>query len=93
MPTAVAKLITRDHKDAERYKELFAADLQEKGKFKRAGNEIPESCVLALARLARPYSDSDDKAYPDNRYSKLLATTSDKHADKQTQFFSYWRSA
>ncbi|MBL8736068.1 MAG: HEAT repeat domain-containing protein, partial [Planctomycetes bacterium] len=65
------------------------AELQEKGKFKRSGNEIPESCVLALARLAKPYQDSDDKANPDNRYSKLLATTSSKHADKQTQFFSY----
>jgi len=89
VPTAIAKLITRDHKDAERYKELFADDLQETGKFKRAGNEIPESCVLALAKLARPYQDSDDKANPDNRYSKLLATTSDKHIDQQTQFFSY----
>ena len=89
VPTAVAKLITRDHKDAERYKELFAAELQEKGKFKRAGNEIPESCVLALGRLVLPYQTDDDQACPDNRYSKLLATTADRHRDQQTRFFSY----
>ncbi|MBL8739054.1 MAG: hypothetical protein JNL12_21695, partial [Planctomycetes bacterium] len=89
VPTAVAKLITRDHKDAERYKELFAAELQEKGKWKRSGNEIPESCVLALGRLARPFDSVDDEANPDNRYSKLLATASSKHADQQTRYFSY----
>jgi len=89
VPTAVAKLVPRDHPDAERYKALFAAELQEKGKWKRSGNEIPESCALALGVLARPFDSVDDEANPDNRYSKLLATTSSRHADQQTRYFSY----
>ena len=88
VPTAIAKLITRDHKDADRYKEMFADDLQGKGKIKRSGNEISESCALALGKLARPYQDADDKANPDNRYSKLLLDTWQKHKDIQTKNFA-----
>ena len=88
VPTAIAKLITRDHKDADRYKAMFAEDLQGKGKIKRSGNEISESCALALGKLARPYQDSDDKANPDNRYSKLLLEAWQKHKDIQTKNFA-----
>jgi hypothetical protein len=88
VPTSIAKLIGRDHKESDRFKELFATELQGKGKVKRSGNEVSESCALALGKMCKPYQDADDKANPDNKYSKLLLETWEKHIDKQTQFFA-----
>lgn len=87
-PPAIAKLIGRDHPDADRFKELFAADLQEKGKIKRSGNEIFQSCALALGQLVRPNDDKDEKQNPDAKYSKLLLETYNNHKDVQTRNFS-----
>ena len=84
-PPAIAKLLGRDAADAEYYKELFAADLQDKGKFKRSGNEISQSCALALGQLCQPYSDKKD---PDAKYSKLLLKQWNGHKDAQTRNFS-----
>jgi phenylpropionate dioxygenase-like ring-hydroxylating dioxygenase large terminal subunit len=86
-PTAIAKLIGRDHEKADHYKELFAADLQEKGKTKRSSNDHP-AVVRAGPRPAQPPNDDkDDKKNPDNKfYSKLLDTWHD-HKDLQTRKF------
>jgi HEAT repeat protein len=89
VPPAIAKLIGRDHPKADKYKELFAADLQEKqekGAAKRSGNEIPQSCVLALGQLCKPIDD--EKKDADAKYSKLLLDTYHDHKDQQTRFFS-----
>jgi hypothetical protein len=85
---AIAKLIGRDHEKADYYKELFAADLQEKGKTKRASNDIPRSCVQAIAMLSRPWDDKDEKNSPDAKYSKLLLETWKTHKDLQTKNFA-----
>lgn len=87
-PTAIAKLIGRDHQHSDKYKELFAADLQEKGKVKRASIYIPQSCVMALGMMARPYEDKDEKKSPDAKYSKMLLDTWHDHKDVQTRNFS-----
>ena len=84
-PPAIAKLLGRDSADAEYYKELFAADLINKGKLKRSGNEISQSCALALGQLCQPYVDKKD---PDAKYSKLLLKQWNDHKDQQTRNFS-----
>ena len=87
-PPAIARLIGRNHPRADEFKELFAADIEEKGKVKRSSIFIPQSCVLALGRLTQPFDDKDDKKYPDNRYSKLLLDTWNNHKDVQTRNFT-----
>jgi hypothetical protein len=88
VPTAIAKLIGRDHARSDYYKDLFAADLEDKGKIKRSSIEIPQSCALALGQLVRPYDNKDEKKCPDAKYSKLLADMWDNHKDVQTRNFS-----
>jgi len=87
-PTAIAKLIGRDHAESGRYRELFAADLQGKGTVKRSSNDIARSCVMALGLMARPYDDKDEKNCPDASYSKLLLDTFHDHKDAQTRNFA-----
>lgn len=84
-PPAIAKLLSRDSADADYYKELFAADLINKGKIKRSGNEVSQSCALALGQLCQPYTDKKD---PDAKYSKLLLKQWNDHKDQQTRNFS-----
>jgi hypothetical protein len=85
---AIAKLIGREHPKADHYKDLFAADLQDKGKTKRMSNDIPRSCVQALGMLVRPWDDKDEKSNPDVKYSKLLLETWRTHKDLQTKNFA-----
>ena len=87
-PTAIAKLIGRDHEKSDHFKELFAADLQDKGKTKRGSIFIPQSCAQALGVLCRPCTDKDEKKCPDAKYSKLLLDTWHDHKDTQTRNFS-----
>ena len=84
-PPAIATLIGADHERSEHFKELFAADMQDKGKIKRAGNQISQSCALALGQMCKPY---DDKKSEDAEYSKLLLNMWNKHKDVQTRNFS-----
>ncbi|MBX3464121.1 MAG: HEAT repeat domain-containing protein [Planctomycetes bacterium] len=88
VPTAIAKLIGPDHQESDRFKELFASDLGEKGKVKRVSNDIFRSCAMALGMMARPHDDKDDKKNPDNKYSKLLHDTYRNHKDLQTRSFA-----
>lgn len=88
VPTAIAKLIGRNHEQAAHFKRLFLDDLSEKGKVKRSANDFGRSCVLALGQLALPYDNKDDKDNPDNEISKALLETYQKHKDLQTRFFS-----
>lgn len=87
VPTAIAKLIGREHPESDRFKAMFADDLLGKGKVKRNSDFISMSCALALGKMARPHQDPDDKANPDNRYSKVLLQLWDK-GDQQTQAFA-----
>ncbi|MCU0867543.1 MAG: HEAT repeat domain-containing protein, partial [Planctomycetes bacterium] len=87
-PPAIAKLIGRDHEKREYYMDMFVADLLEKGKVKRSSIFIPQSCVMAIGLMAKPYEDKDDKKNPDNKYSKLLLDTWKEHKDLQTKNFA-----
>ncbi len=87
-PTAITRLIGREHARSGHYKELFAADLQGNGQRKRSSHDIARSCALALGQLALPYDAKDDAAHPDNRYSRLLLETYREHRDHQTRFFA-----
>lgn len=84
-PPAIAKLLGRDHPDSDYYKQLFAADLKGTGKIKRSGNEVSQSCALALGQLCQPYNDKKDA---DADYSKLLLKQWNGHKDVQTRNFS-----
>lgn len=86
-PPAIAKLIGRDHERSGEFKELFAADLQEKGDVKRASIYIPQSCAMALGLMAKPHLKGD-KENPDNKYSNLLLDAWKNHKDLQTKNFS-----
>lgn len=87
-PGAIAKLIGRDHERSDYYKELFAAELLEKGKVKRSSIFIGQSCAQALGLLAKPYDDKDEKKCPDGKYSKLLADVWRDHKDVQTRNYA-----
>ncbi|MCR9247048.1 MAG: HEAT repeat domain-containing protein [bacterium] len=87
-PTAIAKLIGKNHKRADHFKELFAKDLLRKGKIKRTSRDIWRSCALALGQLVRPNNDKDKKANPDVEYNKILLDSWHDSKDMQTRFFS-----
>lgn len=87
-PTAIAKLIGRDHEKADYYKDMFAADLEGKGKVVRSSDDIARSCVLALGQLAKPYTDKSAKECPDGKYSRLLLDVFGTHKDKQAKYFA-----
>ena len=84
-PPAIAKLIGREHEKSAYYKEVFAADLEGKGKIKRTGNWVGQSCAMALGQLCKPYNDKKDE---DAKYSKTLLNSWNKAKDAQTRNFS-----
>lgn len=87
-PTAIAKLIGKDHEKADHFKALFALDLSGKGKPKRSSHDIARSCALAIGQLCHANNDKDDKVNPDGDYSKLLLESYHKAKDAQTRYFS-----
>jgi len=87
-PTAISKLIGKDHEKADYYKELFANDLKGRGKIKRSSRDIGRSCAMALGQLCRPNDEKDAKVNPDGKYSKLLLDQFHDAKDAQTRYFS-----
>jgi len=87
-PTAIVKLIGRQHELADHFKELFADDIAGKGKVKRSSHAITQSCALALGQLCRPNDDKDAKANPDGKFSTLLLDNFHDAKDAQTRYFS-----
>lgn len=85
-PTAIAKLVGRDHPDSGRLRALFAADLRGKAN-KRTSDLIAQSCALALGRLVPPLDEAGLKG-PDAQYSALLVDTYANHKDAQTRYFA-----
>ncbi len=84
-PTAIAKLIGRDHEKSAYYKDLFAKDLEGKGKVKRSNDHIFQSCALALGQMSKPFEDDKSE---DARYSKLLLDQYKNAKDAQTRYFA-----
>jgi HEAT repeat protein len=87
-PTSIAKLLGRNHADVNEFKELFADDLQDKGKVKRGSIFIPQSCALAIGLLSQPYDEKDAKKNPDSKYVDLLLEAWRGHKDVQTRNFA-----
>jgi HEAT repeat protein len=85
VPTAIAKLIGRDHQRSAEFKKLFAQDLEGKGKVKRSSNDITRSCALALGQMCKPYED--DKPEGDGDCCKALLNQFHEHKDHQTKYF------
>ncbi len=88
VPPAVAKLLGKDYPDekvVEDWKQLFVADLTEKGKVKRSSHDIARSCVLALGQLCKP---CDDEKAKDAAICKLLVDQWKEHKDLQTRYFA-----
>jgi HEAT repeat protein len=86
-PTAIAKLIGRDHEASARWKATFAAELQKTGSARRS-NEVTQSCAMALGRLVRPIDEVDFATNPDAKYGQLLLDTYRDHRDAQTRWFA-----
>ena len=84
-PPAIAKLIGREHPDADRFKQMFAAELDGSSKIKRSGNSVAQSCALALGQLAKAYNKPSDQ---DSDYSELLLKMWRGHKDVQTRNFA-----
>ncbi|MFY9341888.1 MAG: hypothetical protein WAT39_05335, partial [Planctomycetota bacterium] len=87
-PTAIAKLIGRNHERSGRYRDRFAADLQDQGPVRRSNLCIAQSCALALGGLVRPFDHADEKVCPDGRHSRVLLDTWRTHKDVQTRCFA-----
>lgn len=83
-PTALTKLLGRNHARTEEFRKSFAAEIKGAKKGRRS-NDLARSCVLALGQLCAPY---DDKNSADAAYSKLLVETFKNHRDVQTRNFS-----
>lgn len=86
-PTAIAKLLGRDHEKSAEFKEMFARDLEGKNK-KHTQNEIFESCALALGQMVKPVDDDKSKD-KDAEYCKILLDQAKNNKDAQTKYFCW----
>ncbi len=87
-PTAIAKLIGRDHEQSDHYRAVFAADMRNEGRRQRSSNDIARSCAIALGQLCRPVDVVDPPKSSDAKYSDQLLQAFYNHKDKQTCYFS-----
>jgi hypothetical protein len=84
VPTAVAKLLGRDHPRSAHYRAAYTAELEGKGKDKRTNHDVARSCAIALGRLVRPA----DAGGTDRHCHEALLSTWHDHRDKQTRYFA-----
>ena len=87
VPTALARLLGRDHARSDAIKELLAAELVRRDG-RRMENAVAQSCALALGQLVAPNDDDDAKVNPDVAHSKLLLEVATTHRDVQTRNFA-----
>ncbi|MEO6593955.1 MAG: HEAT repeat domain-containing protein, partial [Planctomycetota bacterium] len=95
-PTAIARLLDREHWSAEAYKERFAAILTGKPtdnrspdrKNRRKSHAIAQSCALALGQLCLANTDGDEAKNADVRWSRVLLDAWHDHKDAQTRSFA-----
>jgi hypothetical protein len=86
-PTAIARLLGRDHERTAYYAELFARDLAGRNK-KHTANEISQSCALALGQMVKPVDDARARD-KDAEYCRLLLDQGRNAKDQQVRYFSY----
>jgi len=84
-PTAIARLIGRDHPRSGYFKQLFTADLDNTNGSRRGANTIAQSCALALGQLALPFDGPDSV---DRECSRVLLEAARSHVDAPTRNFA-----
>jgi HEAT repeat protein len=84
VPTAVARLLGREHPLAPRTAAVFADELAAKSG-RRGSHAVAQSCALALGRLAQP-GDGDGGA--GDAIGELLLDVARGHRDQQTRAFA-----
>src|SRR5690606_1784600 len=92
VPPAIAKLFDSvDQEDpeiaalSETYKELWTNELT--GKTKKKANEVVQSAIVALGRMAKPAADKKDRSL-DARISDLLLEYFRKGKNEQARYFA-----
>ncbi len=87
-PPAISKLLenSEDEGKIDRFKAMFLADLNNKGKLKRSKNEIFQSAATALGRMAAPHTQDASKL--DKKISGTLWKYYQKGKDQQTTYFT-----
>ena len=83
-PTAITKLVGRDHRRTDEFRSSFAAEIRGSKKGRR-NNNLSRSCVLALGQMCSPF---DNKNSEDAAYSELLVDAFKNHKDAQTRNFT-----
>lgn len=83
-PTAIARLVGRQHARSGYYRQQFLQELQQ-GADRRGANAIAQSCALALGRIATPYENADSV---DAACSQVLLEASRSHGDESVRNFS-----
>lgn len=83
-PTAITKLLGKDHPRTDEFLQRFAEELDGKNR-RRRNHNLAQSCVLALGQLCEPNEDMHSR---DRGYSDLLVKTFQQHKDGQTRYFA-----
>jgi hypothetical protein len=83
-PTAITKLVGRDHPRSDAFRQRFVEELAGKNKLRRS-QDLARSCVMALGQMCSPYDNKQSKHAP---CSQLLVDTFLNHKDGQTRYFS-----
>lgn len=90
-PTAIAKLIGRDHDKSTYFKDMFVKDIEGKSKTKRSNDHIFQSCALALGQMVLPMEEEkpkDKDAAREAEYCRVLLDQYRNAKDAQTRYFS-----
>jgi hypothetical protein len=83
-PTAIAKLIGRDHARSGYFRQLFTTELLTNDS-RRSSNALSQSCALALGQLGMPCDGPDSL---DAEVSRVLLQVARKHTDEPTRNFA-----
>ena len=83
-PTAIVKLIGREHARSDEFRQRFAAELAGENR-RRRSHDLARSCALALGQLCEPFEDRFSR---DAGYSELLMSAFEEHKDAQTRYFA-----
>ncbi len=83
-PTAIARLLGRDHPDAESWRQRFVAELAVTDRGRRSA-PITQSCALALGAMCQPIEGERDR---DAAVGAALLRVWRDHPDAQTRYFA-----
>jgi HEAT repeat protein len=91
VPTALARLLPRASREAEVWRDRFAADLRgglrsrSSASGAKVNHHIAQSCAMALGTLCEPWNDANS---PSHDAGQLLVEVYRDHRDQQTRSFA-----